>query len=187
MKFDLRGLVSCLAGTLLFAVAPAFAQIQVVQPQAVTFHMGDLDLVSLHDGDAIAPNDASKLGIEGGVEGVKALMKAAGAPIDQITCSFSQLLVRLGQRTIIIDTGEGPIVGGVLVQSLAAANVTPAEVTDILITHSHYDHIGGLVDKTGHSAFPNAKIYMSAAEWSFVLSGGVPAKRRFEGRDYVLE
>ena len=187
MKFNLCGLASCLVVALLFPVTPAFAQFQVIQPQAVTFHIGDLDVVSLHDGNALAPNDASKLGIEGGVEGVKALMEAAGEPTGQIAYSFSQLLVRLGQRTILIDTGHGPIVGGILVQSLAAAKVTPAAVTDILITHSHYDHIGGLVDRSGHSAFPNAKIHISAAEWSFVLSGGVASKRRFEGRDYVLE
>ncbi|HWU56088.1 MAG TPA: MBL fold metallo-hydrolase [Rhizomicrobium sp.] len=177
----------CLAVAPLFAGTIAFAQYQVTQPQAVTFRVGNLSLVSLHDGKWNAPNDASKLGMEVGIEGVKALMTAAGAPTDQLPYSFSQLLVRLGRRTILIDTGHGPLVAGLLVSSLAAANVSPAEVTDILITHSHYDHIGGLVDKTGHSAFPNAKIHMSAAEWSFVRSGGVASTRNFEGRRYVLE
>ncbi len=188
MHFNLRALGSVLAGLLLCAGSLARAtETLIVPPQAVTFQLGELSIVSLHDGNGIAPNDATAVGIDGGVEGVHALMKAAGAPVDQRTSSYSVLLVKLGPRTILIDTGEGTIVGGVLLQSLAAAKVAASDITDILITHSHYDHVGGLVDKDGRSEFPSAKIHISAPEWAYFQSGPRPSKRTFQGRDYVLD
>jgi glyoxylase-like metal-dependent hydrolase (beta-lactamase superfamily II) len=55
---------------------------------------------------------------------------------------------------------------GVLMESLAKAGVKPEDVTDVLITHSHGDHVGGLRDAAGKSAFPKAVIRMSAKEWA---------------------
>jgi glyoxylase-like metal-dependent hydrolase (beta-lactamase superfamily II) len=80
-----------------------------------------------------------------------------------VTLNLGALLVKDGKHVVLIDTG----VGGALQASLALAKVDPASVTDILITHAHGDHVGGLV-KDGKLAFPNATIRMSAAEWSFM-------------------
>lgn len=90
------------------------------------------------------------------------VLKAAGAPTDTVTLSVDALLVKAPKRVILIDTG----VGGALQQSLAQAGTKPEEVTDILITHSHPDHMGGLV-KDGKLAFPKVTIRMSSAEWAF--------------------
>jgi glyoxylase-like metal-dependent hydrolase (beta-lactamase superfamily II) len=60
-------------------------------------------------------------------------------------------LVRAGGETLLIDTGIGPLErtfarslgrGGELPQRLAAAGVAPAEVTIVLLTHLHADHVG---------------------------------------------
>ena len=60
--------------------------------------------------------------------------------------------------------------GGALPRSLALAGVDPAAVTDVLITHSHGDHVGGLVTADGGLAFPNATIRLSAPEWAWMQS-----------------
>jgi glyoxylase-like metal-dependent hydrolase (beta-lactamase superfamily II) len=80
------------------------------------------------------------------------------------------LAVRIKDRTILIDTGLGPKAHGGLMQSLAKARIAAADVTDVLITHAHGDHVGGLATADGASAFPRAKVRMSKAEWVFMQS-----------------
>jgi glyoxylase-like metal-dependent hydrolase (beta-lactamase superfamily II) len=50
------------------------------------------------------------------------------------------------------------------------AGVTPDQVTDVLITHTHGDHVGGLATPDKKPAFPNARIRMSAKEWAYMQS-----------------
>ena len=55
-------------------------------------------------------------------------------------------------------------------ESLASIRVSPGEITDILVTHAHPDHLGGLIDAQGRSVFPKAAIRMSAKEWAYMQS-----------------
>ncbi len=123
------------------------------------------------------------------------MLKAAGQPTDHITLSIDALLVKTGDRVVLIDTGMGPQAHGVLMESLAKAGVTPDQVTDVLITHSHPDHIGGLLKADGTPAFPKAAIRMTDAEWAtlkanpqqaaFVAAVG-PQVQPFAGGSEVL-
>jgi glyoxylase-like metal-dependent hydrolase (beta-lactamase superfamily II) len=133
------------------------------QPEARAFKLGAFNLVALHDAQFILSNDGKVFGVGIGPAAVTEVLKAAGAPTDHITLSCDALLVKTGQQVILIDTG----VGGALQGSLKLAHVKPETVTDILITHAHGDHVGGLV-KNGQLAFLNAKIRMSAAEWPWL-------------------
>lgn len=54
-------------------------------------------------------------------------------------------------------------------QSLKQAAVAPEEITDILLTHIHADHSGGLV-MSGKVMFPNAVIHVNKAETNFWLN-----------------
>ncbi|HEY2590277.1 MAG TPA: MBL fold metallo-hydrolase [Steroidobacteraceae bacterium] len=76
------------------------------------------------------------------------------------------LLVRDGRRILLLDSGLGPKLHGGLLASLELAGVAPSAVTDVLITHPHLDHVGGLIDADGHLAFPNASIRMTSAAWT---------------------
>jgi glyoxylase-like metal-dependent hydrolase (beta-lactamase superfamily II) len=148
-----------LAAALALAVTtPALAD--GPQTGAVAFKLGKLDLVALHDAQFSPANDGKTFGIDAGPAAVSEVLKAAGAPTDVVTLSIDALLVKDGKQIVLIDTGTG----GALQQSLALAKIDPASVTDILITHAHPDHIGGLV-KDGQLAFPHATIHMSAVEW----------------------
>lgn len=140
----------------------AMAQMPAQQPDAKSFKLGKLDIVVLHDAQFVKPNDGKTFGLDHSPADVAELLKTAGAPTDTITLSVDALLVKSDKHVTLIDTG----VGGALQESLAKAGVKPGEVTEILITHSHPDHIGGLV-KDGKLAFPNAEIRMSKAEWDF--------------------
>jgi glyoxylase-like metal-dependent hydrolase (beta-lactamase superfamily II) len=145
-----------------------------VAPAAHEFTLGKLKLATLHDAQFVVPNDSKTFGVGADTAAVTDVLRTAGAPTDRITLSVNALLVRMGHRVVLIDTGIGQKAHGELLGSLHEAGVKPTAVTDVLITHSHGDHTGGLVDADGHLAFPKATIRMSDAEWAFMQSKGSP-------------
>jgi glyoxylase-like metal-dependent hydrolase (beta-lactamase superfamily II) len=93
-------------------------------------------------------------------------------------------LVRTANRTVLVDAGMGPafrddgerrlLVGGQLPLGLRATGVRPADVDTVLCTHLHADHCGWLFGPDGSPTFPNADLWLGAADWDhFVLDPGV--------------
>lgn len=166
----LRRIAPLLAGLALLAAGCAGAQTGPIAapPAATPFRIGALTAWSLHDAQFAASNDGKTFGVGEPTSAVADVLKKAGAPTDRIILSVNVLLVKAPGRVILFDSGLGPMLHGGLMGSLALAGVTPAEVTDILITHSHGDHVGGLATGDHKLAFPNATIRMSADEWSWM-------------------
>lgn len=89
----------------------------------------------------------------------------------RLRLAFGGFLLRggaLGDRIVLVDCGNGPdgddfIPPGHLPTSLAAAGVSPDDVTDVLLTHLHYDHTGWLVTD-GRPTFANATVHCAAAD-----------------------
>jgi glyoxylase-like metal-dependent hydrolase (beta-lactamase superfamily II) len=141
-------------------------------PAAWRFRLGALELTALRDGGFATPNDGADFGSMVGSAAVTRLLAAAGAPTDAIRLDVAALLVRTPGHLVLLDTGLGPSNHGALPQSLAMAGVSPGQITDILITHAHFDHVGGLMSADHRSAFPNATIRMSATEWAWMRGQG---------------
>ena len=90
-------------------------------------------------------------------------------------------LVRSGDRVILIDAGVGPddrvgknatMPGGTMLDNLRASGTTPAEITDVVFTHLHLDHVGwGAVGD--RLMFPNANYRCHQADWDYFTNGGV--------------
>ncbi len=137
-------------------------------PDVYPFTVGDLKLAALRDGEIVVPVAQSPW-VEAGAkaEDIVSLLTTAGAPTDAVHLPVQPLLVRDGDRVVLIDAGAGGQMGtqNLLVASLRAAGVEPDQVTDILISHAHGDHVGGLVNASGALTFPKAVIRMSAPEW----------------------
>ncbi|GLH67249.1 MBL fold metallo-hydrolase [Geothrix edaphica] len=79
-------------------------------------------------------------------------------------------LVRMPGHTVLVDTGTGKDPeedSGHLTEQLAAAGVAPSDVDLILITHEHFDHIGGLLKADGTRAFPRAVLRVARREHAF--------------------
>ncbi|MFC0634308.1 MBL fold metallo-hydrolase [Brevundimonas balnearis] len=137
-----------------------------------SFTVGELQLAALRDGGMTGvPNDNTVLAVDRTPEEVAAVLTAAGLPGDSFDLSIQPLLVRDGERVVLIDAGGGASMGanaGKLGASLAAAGVEPGQITDVLISHGHGDHVAGLVDGSGALTFPNATIRLAAAEWTAI-------------------
>lgn len=141
-----------------------------IAPAAQLITLGALHLVALRDAQFVVPNDAKTFGVDVGSAAVGELLKVNGLPDDRITLGLNVLLVRTGPRVILLDAGIGPKANGGLMASLKEAGVSPDEVTDVMITHTHGDHVGGLLDTGGQLAFPKAIIRMATPEWAWMKS-----------------
>ncbi|WP_342317156.1 MBL fold metallo-hydrolase [Lysobacter sp. FW306-1B-D06B] len=132
------------------------------------FKIGTLDAVALKDGEIDVANDGKTFGVGQPTADVAALLSAAGLPTDALHLSIQPLLLRDGGHTVLFDTGAADATwarAGRLQASLQAAGVAPDQITDVLISHGHPDHVGGLLTREGKLAFPQATVRLSAPEW----------------------
>jgi glyoxylase-like metal-dependent hydrolase (beta-lactamase superfamily II) len=105
---------------------------------------------------------------------------------NQINLSMRCLLVVDGDRRILIDNGIGDKQSekffshynlngdDSLERSLARYGFTTGDITDMFLTHLHFDHCGGSVkynnDQTGFElAFPNATYWISQPQWDWAM------------------
>ena len=155
------------AGLLCHPTAGTAQSVRTV-PAARSFQLGAMRVSVLHDGRLAIPNDGSVFATRAQTAEIGRLLSRAGQPKDRIALDIDVLLVRTKACVALIDAGYGTMGKSVLPESLRLAHVSPLEITDILITHAHPDHVGGLVDGAGKPAFPRATIHMSAREWRFM-------------------
>jgi len=134
---------------------------------------GTLELVLLTDGyftletlqPILAPNIPSQL-VEKEQHRLALTRKVYQAPI-------IIMLIKQQDRYILVDTGEGYYDtenAGNLKKSLYLAGIHLDQITDIIITHAHRDHIGGILDSEGSPNYPNATYYIARPEFEFWMS-----------------
>jgi glyoxylase-like metal-dependent hydrolase (beta-lactamase superfamily II) len=89
-----------------------------------------------------------------------------------VEASINAFLFQIADRLVLVDAGAGqffgPGIGDQLVSSLGSVGVARGQITDVLLTHAHEDHMGGLVHGT-KLTFPNATVHMSKADLDFFL------------------
>lgn len=89
--------------------------------------------------------------------------------------AINAFIVMDSSNTILFDAGLGADNGGLLLESMKKAEIEPAKVTAVCLTHLHFDHIGGLLHG-GQATFPNATLYLSQEEYDAWGDGGPLAK-----------
>ena len=168
--------VRALTAALLLAAAPAvFAATTHTPHEQVpgVYHqqIGTLQVTALFDG-TVALGRTDLVGIEPGA--VTRLLDHRYVPEDGkgLQTAVNAYLVQRGDHLTLVDTGTaqcfGPGLGQVL-GNLRAAGYDPAEVDDVLLTHAHPDHLCGLLDAKDQVAFPNATVWLSAADAAYWL------------------
>lgn len=115
---------------------------------------------------------------------------------NQIDLAARCLLIEKGNRLILIDTGMGnkqseKFFGyynmwgeANLISSLTKKGFVPEDITDVLLTHLHFDHVGGAVkwnaDRTGYeTTFPNAKYWTNQDHWQWATEPNAREKASF--------
>lgn len=156
-----------LKGSLALAALSASAGFpRIARSQALSTGTAELTVVS--DGNLTLPMgfvfpDAPQ-------EELEALLAENGMATEALTPDCNVTLVRTGDRLAIFDVGAGPNfmpTAGRLLDSLAEAGIDPAEITDVVITHAHPDHLWGLVDDFDELVFPEAAYHIGRTEWDF--------------------
>ena len=86
----------------------------------------------------------------------------------RILCRLNLLLVEAGGKRILVETGTGTrmsdkdreikgVEGGDPAEALRAVGEDPDTIDFVVLTHLHYDHAGGMLDKAGRPAVRNAR------------------------------
>jgi N-acyl homoserine lactone hydrolase len=101
-------------------------------------------------------------------------------------------LLRNGDQTILVDTGIGPaneLIDRLYeperrdpVIELLKHGVEPGEVDAVVVTHLHFDHVGGAW------SFPGVPMYVQRAEWEAAQAPKytIPAFLEFRGANFRL-
>jgi glyoxylase-like metal-dependent hydrolase (beta-lactamase superfamily II) len=99
-----------------------------------------------------------------------AMLSRLDAPGGVVRATCNIPLIRKGDDVILVDIGAGHKYqpsDGALAQNLQAAGVDPADITKVVFTHGHPDHIWATLAENGGLRYPNAAYYVGASEWNF--------------------
>ncbi|MEX1827382.1 MBL fold metallo-hydrolase [Luteibacter sp. CQ10] len=162
-RHSLRGMTALLLASL---IASAVHADDAASAGFLKMPLGKVTVVALSDGRFTLP--ASKLMVEAHKGEVQEALAKAHLG-DDVPTSVNAFLIDTGDKRILIDTGSGAFLGatlGQVGQHLQAAGYRPEQIDEVLITHLHADHVGGLIDR-GRMVYPNAIVRVDAREKTF--------------------
>ena len=167
---------SILAATAAAPLAPAFTATAsadghaALAPRSATrrFQIGTFTVTMLLDGATTRDEPQSIFGMNISPEEFAEVSAANFIPADDFTLSFTPVLVEAGDDKILFDTGLGQ---GGSTTALAEIGLTPSDITHVVLTHYHPDHIGGLM-QDGADVFANAAYVTGQTEYDFWTGAG---------------
>lgn len=133
----------------------------------------------------------------------KTMWQKLNPPDEQNMCSWAMrcLLVEDNNRLMLIDAGMGdfiddtykkryqPFGEDTLEKSLAKHGFTPTDITDVFLTHLHFDHCIGALKNDGNSKptlrFPNATHWSSYAQWESAMHPNMREKASYL-KEYLM-
>lgn len=135
---------------------------------ATTMSLGSMQIDVLSDGNLVLPGSTNVDDLH--ADELSTIMQKYDISSEQRTPDCNVTLIRDGERVILIDVGSGPefmASAGRLQDALAAIDVDPYDVTHVVFTHAHPDHLWGLLDDFEDPAFPNATYLIGKSEWDY--------------------
>lgn len=86
------------------------------------------------------------------------------APDGKVPTAMNCFVAGTPDGYIMFDAGLPEANGGKTRERLASLDISAGNIKAVFLTHSHFDHIGGLLDKNGKATFPNATIFIPELE-----------------------
>ena len=121
---------------------------------------------------------------------------------NRIQLALRILLIESDERKILVDTGVGTKFSDklkniynvdhtkfTLADSLKNAGVTPDQITDVILSHLHFDHCGG---STYHDngevklTFPNARFMVQKEQWEWAHAPSEKDRASFQNENYDI-
>jgi glyoxylase-like metal-dependent hydrolase (beta-lactamase superfamily II) len=158
-------------------------------PSRYALRVGEIDVLVISDG--VLPLPAATLATNAIPADLSAWLDERLLPPDVYTWPLNVVVVRSGGQTVLIDAGIGDAFpdfrAGQLALRLEASGIDPASVTDVVLTHMHMDHVGGLLaDRLKDRLRPDVPIHVAAAELAFWESPDF-SRNTFGGVSDVIE
>jgi len=141
-------------------------------PSRYAVRVGEIDVLVVSDG--VLPLPTEMLGYNADGAARASWLNDMFLPPDAFDWALNVVVVQSGNQTILIDAGLGldPNLNlpraGQLIKRLESAGIDLASVTDVVLTHMHMDHIGGLlVEGVKDRLRPDLRIHVAVAEVKF--------------------
>lgn len=146
-------------------------QINEQVPSRYALRIGEIDAMVISDGVLFLPTETMATNVEPAERAI--WLNDMFLPPDAFDWPLNVMLVRSGEQRILVDSGLGAQYSGfpragLLPQRLAAAGIDLGSLTDVVITHMHMDHVGGLlVDGIKEQLRSDLRIHVAASEVAF--------------------
>ncbi len=117
-------------------------------PSRYAIEIGDIDVIIISDGVVTPP--AESMATNADRSTFNAWLDERFLSRDAFDWALNAVVVKSGSQTILIDSGLGEEYpdfsrAGQFVSRLEAAGIDLSSVTDVVLTHMHFDHVGGLL------------------------------------------
>ena len=139
------------------------------KPVHSDFNLGDFRVTTLLAGSRAVEDPQTIFGLNVDEDTFEAVSAENFIPTDAAQFYFTPTVVNTGSEVILFDTGLN---SGGITSALAAAGYAPDDITHVVLTHMHGDHIGGLTDDTGAATFQNAAYVTGQVEYDHWAQAG---------------
>lgn len=172
-------------------IAPAHAEAPLEPTTGFyKYKVGAIEVTAVYDGIWRKPHDPAFIK-DVTVEQTKEALAKAGLTTEFMPIPLTVIVLKIGDKHIMVDAGSG--VGQWqanatnLPANMKAAGIDKNQISTILVSHFHPDHVWGLMEKgTNAPVFPEAELIVNADEYNFWTESGrvekLPEGRRAAGK-----
>jgi len=166
-----------LHGKKLALVGPAHAEAPLEPANGVyKYKVGSIEVTAVYDGIWRKPHDPTFIK-NASVEDTKEALAKAGLTTEFMPIPLTVVVLKIGDKYVMIDSGSG--VGQWqanatnLPSNMKAAGIDRGQISTILVSHFHPDHVWGLMEKgTTAAVFPHAELIVSSTEYNWWTEPG---------------